>query len=389
MGRPFRKGLHYFNIDCDQDDNLNFIEARHGIVGYGVVVKLWRKIYMLQGYYCEWAEKNIYLFAREVNVNVATVNNIVETCFTEDLFCRKRFEQFRILTSRGIQRRYTKIVTEAKRKDSEIDPKYLLLEFLPEKQGIPPEAITTIPELSTQIKGNEIIEKELKEKRIVAASPAPKKVSLDGKAEEREPHWPQLVEVWMRFGKEKFGVLPGFVRDDPKIFKRIIQRLRKRAEDRNISWSVESSVRRLTLFLESTFSDKWLSANFLLSNLEKQFDKFIQRQGSNNPGNPAPASLEYLYERFCVGNLDQRMVLPKHYEELHEKSLTEINDRIIHIRMKGLVGSNIFSETQLFMDYEAGRASKLVEEDRKVLMKLAVIEYFKSYQLANSPAKCI
>ena len=390
MGRPFKKGLHYFNIDCDQDDNLNFIEARHGIVGYGVVVKLWRKIYMLNGYFCEWAEKNIYLFAREVNVDVATVNNIVESCFAEDLFCRKRFDQFRILTSRGIQRRYIKIVTEARRKDIDIDARYLLLElipekqeFLPEKQGFPPEETPKIPELSTQTKEKETKVNETKGKMVVAASPAPKKFSLFRKAEEPEPHWGKLVDAWMDFGKEKFGVRPGFERDDPKIFKRIIQRLKKRAEERNIPWTGDSGPKRLRLFLKSAYADKWLSANFLLSNLEKQFDKFIQRQGLKSNVSPPPADLQFLYERFCAGKLDQRMVLPKHYEELHEKKMLQINESIIQIRMNSLVGSNIFSETQLYMDYESSRDSKLIDADRPVLMRLAVVEYFIRKRLSE------
>ena len=413
MGRPLRKGLHYFNIDCDQDDTLNFIEARHGIIGYGVVVKLWRKIYMLNGYFCEWAEKNIYLFAREVNVDVETVNNIVETCFTEELFNRKRFEQFRILTSRGIQRRYIKIVTEAKRKDTEIDPNYLLLEipvapeihqkeeafqeefipekedfletveFLPEKEGFLPEETPKIREVSTQTKVKETKEKETKEKKVVAASPAPKKFSLFRKEEEPEPYWPKLVEAWMDFGKEKFGAHPGFERDDPRIFKRIIQRLKKRALERNIGWTEAAAVSRLRLFLESAFSDKWVAANFLLSNLEKQFDKFIQRQGLNTSGSPPPLTLQQLCGRFREGNGDPRLVLPKHFEELQDRGLVTLDERIIKIRMESLVGSNIFSDTELYKDYVSGRKTKLVEADREVLMRLTVLEYLKNYAVSH------
>lgn len=71
MERPSKKGLDYFNIDCSQEDNLNFIEAKHGIVGYGVVIKIWKKIYQYHGYFCDWNEKNVYLFSKDVNVDVS------------------------------------------------------------------------------------------------------------------------------------------------------------------------------------------------------------------------------------------------------------------------------------------------------------------------------
>ena len=51
--------------------------------------------------------------------------------------------------------------------------------------------------------------------------------------------------------------------------------------------------------------------------------------------------------------------------------------------MNSLIGSNIFSETQLYMDYESSRDSKLIDADRPVLMRLAVVEYFIRKRLSE------
>ena len=103
MARPIKMGIDYFNIDVVQEDNLNLIEAKHGIVGYGVVIKLWRKIYSIHGYYCEWEEKNTFLFAKEIGVPVETINSVLETCFQEEIFSLKMYQDFKILTSSGTQ----------------------------------------------------------------------------------------------------------------------------------------------------------------------------------------------------------------------------------------------------------------------------------------------
>jgi len=93
MGRPSKKGFDYFNIDCSQEDNLNFIEAKHGIVGYGVVIKIWKKIYQYHGYFCDWNEMNVYLFSKDVNFEITIISELVETCFHEKIFNRELYDQ--------------------------------------------------------------------------------------------------------------------------------------------------------------------------------------------------------------------------------------------------------------------------------------------------------
>jgi len=112
MGRPQKEGLDYFplDVDIDQDDKIALIEAQHGIVGFGVVIKLFMKIYK-NGYFYEWGEKEQLLFSKRVNVDIHSINAIINDCLKWGLFDPHMYETYGILTSRGIQRRYFEAVS--------------------------------------------------------------------------------------------------------------------------------------------------------------------------------------------------------------------------------------------------------------------------------------
>lgn len=112
-------------------------------------------------------------------------------------------------------------------------------------------------------------------------------IKKKGKEEkETEPHWDMITKVWFDFNKKEFGDEPSFERDDPKILKRIVHRLKKRAAVANVEWTEVTAPARFKSFLDKCFADQWLRTNFLLSNLEKQFDKIILNQnGKQNQKN--------------------------------------------------------------------------------------------------------
>lgn len=128
MARPQKKAIDYFPLDCSLDDSVKFIEAKHGLSGFAVLIKLWSKVYASEGYYCYWDEKSKYLFCKENGIEVSEIESILDTCFFERIFHKELFDQHKILTSSGIQRRYFKIVKEARRKDVEINESFYLLE---------------------------------------------------------------------------------------------------------------------------------------------------------------------------------------------------------------------------------------------------------------------
>ena len=90
-----------------------------------------------------------------------------------------------------------------------------------------------------------------------------------------EPYWSELVSIYFSFCKDKFHDVPTFDGSSPRDLKAIIVALRKRCENSGNEWNYESATGRLKHFLEHCFLDKWLSDNFLLSNINRQKDKIF------------------------------------------------------------------------------------------------------------------
>lgn len=127
MARPQKEGLDYFplDVDMDQDDKIALIEARYGLIGFGVVIRLFMKIYK-NSYFYEWTEKEQLLFARRVNVDINVINEIINDCLKWGIFDKSIYEKHKVLTSRGIQRRYLKAVDRRQR--VQISSAYFLLD---------------------------------------------------------------------------------------------------------------------------------------------------------------------------------------------------------------------------------------------------------------------
>jgi hypothetical protein len=153
MARPIRKGLDYFPLDVNifEDDKLQFVSMRFEQKGELLTIKLLCKIYN-NGYYINWNDDVAALFAKSAggSVTLGFVNEVVYELLKRDFFDKDLYTQFAILTSRGIQKRYLRICSDAKRVGYEIKPEYVC-------GGI-------TQELSTQSKEKEKKEEESKEK---------------------------------------------------------------------------------------------------------------------------------------------------------------------------------------------------------------------------------
>ena len=127
MARPQKEGLDYFplDVDMDQDDKIALIEAQHGLIGFGVVIRLLMKIYK-NSYYYTWTEKEQLLFSKRVNVDINTINEIINDCLRWKIFDKGVFDEEKVLTSRGIQRRYLKAAD--RRQLVQISIKHLLID---------------------------------------------------------------------------------------------------------------------------------------------------------------------------------------------------------------------------------------------------------------------
>ena len=122
MGTP---GIPYFPLDCQLDEKFQLIEAEFGLKGFAVVVKLLQRIYGINGYYCEWTNDIELLFSMQIGEGRNFVSDIVKRAVERGVFDSEKFEQYHILTSKGIQKRYFEAVS--RRKKVELIDDYLIV----------------------------------------------------------------------------------------------------------------------------------------------------------------------------------------------------------------------------------------------------------------------
>ena len=165
MARPKKEGLDYFPMDVDLHDAEEYLEAKYGVEGYGVLIKLWSRIYKKRGYYCNWDDRAIYLFSKSINLDPIKIKEIVNFCLDNNIFNNDMYGKYQILTSTGIQERYVRICTQAKRAEININPDYNLhplYEFTREETK-------EIPEETPGNSGNtpeEIPQSKVKKKKV-------------------------------------------------------------------------------------------------------------------------------------------------------------------------------------------------------------------------------
>ena len=124
MGRPFKNGVEYFPLDVMLDDKFELIEAEHGILGFGVIIKLLQKVYE-NSYFVKVDKKAIIVLSKRINVSINLINAVINSAVEWEVFDKKMFEGFGILTSRGIQKRYFEITK--RRKKIDVYEEYLLI----------------------------------------------------------------------------------------------------------------------------------------------------------------------------------------------------------------------------------------------------------------------
>ena len=124
MARPTKQGVDYFPLDVHLDNKFKFIEAKFGLEGFAIIIKIFQEIYA-NGYWAKFGQDELLLFSFEVNVDINLVNGVINEAIERDIFDKNLYEMYDILTSSGIQKRYKEIVK--RRKDVEVIQEYLLI----------------------------------------------------------------------------------------------------------------------------------------------------------------------------------------------------------------------------------------------------------------------
>ena len=126
MARPNKIGLDYFPLDVDifEDEKISAISGEFGIKGEITVIKLLCAIYR-NGYFILWNDLLKFKLLRHLpGVSSELIESIVNRLVLWEFFDKALFDSVKVLTSRGIQRRYFEAV---KRRKTDDELPYLLI----------------------------------------------------------------------------------------------------------------------------------------------------------------------------------------------------------------------------------------------------------------------
>ncbi|NSQ30652.1 DUF4373 domain-containing protein [Enterococcus faecalis] len=136
MARPLKQGIDYFPLSVDflRDIKVRKIKRACGPYTVEILLCLLGNIYRETGYYIGWDEDTMFLVADEVGAKEGLVEETVNKAVQVGFFNQEKFNEYRILTSNGIQKRY--LEATKKRKEVVISDIYLVNDTINEEETL-------------------------------------------------------------------------------------------------------------------------------------------------------------------------------------------------------------------------------------------------------------
>ena len=148
-------GINYFPVGVNfmEENAMEVIEAKYGIKGPAIVLKLLCKIYK-EGYFIRWDEEQCLIFANKAGreVQAEEVQGIIEILFIKGILDRNSYLENGILTSENIQKVWLEATKRRKRELSELP--YLIVKT--EKENRKPDT----PSITQEIQQPELFKGE-------------------------------------------------------------------------------------------------------------------------------------------------------------------------------------------------------------------------------------
>lgn len=112
MARTTKPGIDYFSHDVHMmsDIKIKLLKAKHGLIAYAIFLRLLEDIYADKGYYLEINDNYDILFIDDNNLDLNVYNEILNDCIKNNLFDKKMYEKYKILTSVRIQSNYCEAI---------------------------------------------------------------------------------------------------------------------------------------------------------------------------------------------------------------------------------------------------------------------------------------
>jgi len=130
-----KKGVEYRPTYCYYDDTTKILISKFGLRGYAIQQLLYNKIFLEHGYYLQFNDDILQLFAMEIKAQPNLVQQIIDYMLERGLFDDNMYKNFSVLTSEWIQQEYARITY--KRVNQWHTPQYVMSSViqLPQNDG--------------------------------------------------------------------------------------------------------------------------------------------------------------------------------------------------------------------------------------------------------------
>lgn len=238
MARPPKMGLDYFPLDVNF---LNDLKTKKVVRSYGasavaVVLNIFINIYRDNGYYAQCDDDFIFIISDELKLEEEFVKNVIQKMVDVDFFDKNLYENHKILTSIGIQKRY--ILASGRRVRAEINSVYDLInpkndEFMSTETEFMSTETPENDSFCQQEYAKEKKRKEKKEKEIKVKETVKEKSETENLADEPEATTEvQKISDVFNFYENHFGMASAFIRQslmmwcndlNPELVKRALE----------------------------------------------------------------------------------------------------------------------------------------------------------------------
>lgn len=145
MARPTKQGLDYFPVDVQFDEKVEMFVVEEGADGLGILLTIWQLIYQNEGYFIKNDDDLLVLVRRRSMAEMARIKSIIVSLLRRGVFDPEKNQEFNILTSRAVQRRF--FAASSRKKEVNVYKNYIY-------DGINlPNCVQTVCKNSTKGKG--------------------------------------------------------------------------------------------------------------------------------------------------------------------------------------------------------------------------------------------
>ena len=139
MARPNSEGVGYFPKDVGfyRDDKIKLLRAEFGAKGMYLLDYILCELYEKDGYFMKWDERKCYLVSDGAGCgcNPSFVEEVVVGSVRCEVFDKRVFDEYGVLTSAGIQRRFVRMLKG--REYVRLIKEYFVLD-VNDKKDVPP-----------------------------------------------------------------------------------------------------------------------------------------------------------------------------------------------------------------------------------------------------------